>query len=303
LNLNDIVVVGEVKQTPAPVSALNVLDYKETVYEPVPPGSDTFAVDYDLSDVVEVYRNGFKLVPSNFVANNGVDVVLNSPTTGPAETIEIIVMKISGTESAEECNIIINGTFVANSRGAANKLDTSNDPMGEYSYDMWIVVGGVLQQRIEDGKYTPNAEYTLSGDNIITQQITAPAGGTWTVNTGSADPDNVILNRGSVIKTCPTTPEEEILRASEYYRIIPFVYKGFANGKVTQSMYIGRKPKDSASIIQDVEIRGGLPERPDNIYVDFEYSINGDVIYMFTRDYLADSSYDFRINIIFDASL
>ncbi len=303
LNANDIVLVQELKQTPAPVSALGVLDYIETVYEPVAPGTDTFAVSYDLSDVIEVYRNGFKLVPSNYVANNGSTVVLNTPTAGASETIEIVVIKLTGTVSNEECNLIINGRFELNSRGAANKLDTSKDPLGEYSYDMWCVVAGNLQQRIEDGKYTPNTEYTLSGDNIITQQITSPAGGTWTVDTGTSDPNNVVLNKGNIIRACQYNIENEIRRAGEYYKVVPFIYKGGAIGKITQSYHTGGRAKASASVIQEVEYFGGLPERTDGIYVDYEYSENGDTLFMFTRDFLEDSQYDFRINIIFDASL
>jgi hypothetical protein len=303
LNNGDIVLVKELRGTPSPTYALNVIDYRSVLFEPVTAGTDTFPVQYFLDDVVEVYRNGFKLAPSNYTADNGTSVVLNTPTSAPNETVEIVVFKLEGEDGGEECNLIINSTFSINNRGALNKLDTSNDPLGEYSYDMWSVIGGTLQQKIADGKYTPNTEYTLSGDNIVTQQIMSPASGTWIVDTGTADPDNVVLNKGGIVNSCPVDLDREIERANEYYMVVPFIYKGWAEGKITQNYYLVSDINPAASIIQEVEIFGGIPVKGDGIYLDFELSDDGSHIYMFTRDYLAPSAYDTKINIIFDASL
>ena len=303
LNDGDVAVIDTFKRTPAPVGAISVVSFQETLYEPVAIGTDTFAVTYDAVDLIEVYRNGFKLAPSNYTAVSGTDVVLNTPTSSPNETIEIIVLKTKADAVGEDCNLIINGNFASNSRGAKNKLDTSNDPAGEYSYDMWTVVAGVLQQRIEDGRYTPNSTYTLSGDNIITQQIVSPASGTWTVDTGSADPDNVVLNFGSTIKNCPTTPEYEIQRAKKYYNKIKFKYKGYANGRVTQHSYVGVKMIPGATVMQECIWHGGITDPSDGQYLEYEMSENEDYVYMFLKEYLSPGAYDFDIDLIFDASL
>ena len=90
-------------------------------------------------------------------------------------------------------NILINGDFRINQRGAVSKTATSSD----YNYDRWFYNGTTLEQRIENLNYKPSIVYTLSGTNITTAQVTSPASGTWTV-TVPTTATNVQLEEGSV---------------------------------------------------------------------------------------------------------
>ena len=74
-------------------------------------------------------------------------------------------------------NLIINGKFQINQRGAVSKTATS----GAYNYDRWYFDGTDLRYRVEDGDYVPSTVYTLSGTNVTTTQITSPSSGVWTL--------------------------------------------------------------------------------------------------------------------------
>ena len=119
-------------------------------------------------------------------------------------------------------NLIINGGFDVNQRGASSKTDTSKDTSGnEYSYDRWIYTDSTIKQRIEVLNYKPNTVYTLSGTNITTTQITSPASGTWTVDTGTNNPDNVQLEEGSVATPFEQRPYVlELSLCKRYYELL-----------------------------------------------------------------------------------
>lgn len=52
-------------------------------------GQTSFSVNYTVG-LVDVYVNGIRLIPSEFVATNGTTVVLNDPCFGD-ETVELVV--------------------------------------------------------------------------------------------------------------------------------------------------------------------------------------------------------------------
>jgi hypothetical protein len=103
--------------------------------------------------------------------------------------------KISGTHGVDKAptnrNILINGDFRINQRGAVSKTETAN----EYNYDRWYYDGTNLIQHVEEGNYKPSTVYTLSGVNVTTQQLTSPLTGHWTITVPS-NADMVQLEEG-----------------------------------------------------------------------------------------------------------
>lgn len=121
-------------------------------------------------------------------------------------------------------NIITNGDFKINQRGASSKTDTSKDQINSlYTYDRWIYSSGTLQQRIEDGNYRPDTSYTLSGINVTTQQLTSPSSGTWTIDTGTTNPNDVQLEEGTIVSLFEKRPVGlELSLCKRYYTIGKF---------------------------------------------------------------------------------
>ena len=74
-------------------------------------------------------------------------------------------------------NILINGNLAVNQRG----LSIASVSTGAYGEDRWKKTAGGMTQIIEEANYLPSTEYTLSGTNVTTQQITSPASGNWTL--------------------------------------------------------------------------------------------------------------------------
>ncbi len=90
-------------------------------------------------------------------------------------------------------NVLINGDFRINQRGAASPTAI----VGAYNYDRMYYDGTNLIQRVESGNYKVSTTYTLSGTNVTTTQITSPSSGTWTI-TFPSNADKVQLEEGSV---------------------------------------------------------------------------------------------------------
>jgi hypothetical protein len=90
-------------------------------------------------------------------------------------------------------NILINGDFRVNQRGAGSKTETAN----AYNYDRWYFDGTNLIQKIEELNYIPNTIYTLSGENIETTQLTSPSSGVWEIAV-STNANRVQLEEGVV---------------------------------------------------------------------------------------------------------
>lgn len=68
---------------------------RESILVTASPGQDTFYFTYE-PDSVEIYINGVKLAPNEFVAINGSSITLNNPCFGN-ETIEIILTTVAPT--------------------------------------------------------------------------------------------------------------------------------------------------------------------------------------------------------------
>lgn len=167
-------------------------------------------VEYTINDIVSFGVSQYISLQSS---NTG-----NTPPTNGVNTSFWAYFVNGDSLSNGYKNIIINGDFRVNQRGAATITDTTQDPGGEYTYDRWIYTGGTIKQRVEDGNYEPNSVYTLSGDNITTIQLTSPASGTWTVDTGVSNPDNVQLEKGTVVTSFEKRPIGlELFLCERYY--------------------------------------------------------------------------------------
>lgn len=110
-------------------------------------------------------------------------------------------------------NALINGAFNVNQRSG-----TTTPGVGVYGFDRWKGHADGLEQVVEAGNFTVSTEYTLSGVNVTTTQITSPASGDWSI-TVPANAGNVQLELGSV----PTSFEIrskglELQLCQRYYR-------------------------------------------------------------------------------------
>jgi hypothetical protein len=113
-------------------------------------------------------------------------------------------------------NLLINGDFKINQRGAISRTENAN----EYNYDRWYYDGTNLIQPIEEGNYKPSTTYTLSGDNITTEQLTSPVSGSWNV-TVPTNADNVKLEEGNIATAFESRPMGlELFLCQRYYQII-----------------------------------------------------------------------------------
>ena len=155
----------------------------------------------------------------NLQANDGKVLSLTAPEGMSSNTTDVVATRgYVDTKPSGFKNILINGDFRVNQRGAASKTATSS----AYNYDRWYYNGTTLEQRIEEGSYKPSTTYTLSGTNVTTSQETSPASGTWTINVPT-DADNVQLEEGSVATPFEQRPYgAELALCQRYYQIYRF---------------------------------------------------------------------------------
>ena len=136
----------------------------------------------------------------NIAATNVQDALqeLDSEKVGNTglQTMEgpLIITDNSG-QLAGFRNILINGKLTINQRGVTIAAAAN----GNYGPDRWKKVDASnMTQVVEDGNYSPSTEYTLSGTNVTTQQITSPASGNWTLPNIPITATNVQLEEGSI---------------------------------------------------------------------------------------------------------
>jgi len=112
-------------------------------------------------------------------------------------------------------NLIINGKFQVNQRGAASKTATSS----AYNYDRWYYDGTDLRYKVEAGDFLPSTTYTISGTNVTTAEVTSPASGNWTFTVPS-NADLVQLELGSLATDFEhRSYGEELALCQRYYQI------------------------------------------------------------------------------------
>jgi len=104
----------------------------------------------------------------------------------------------------------------------------ANVALSTYGYDVWRRNGANnIEQIVEEGNYKPNSVYTLSGNEITTQQETSPASGIWYIG-GNAIGEfqlsipntatNVQLELGTVATPFEILPySDQLARAQRYY--------------------------------------------------------------------------------------
>lgn len=145
-------------------------------------------------------------------------------TLGDKADLTYVNNKYSGYK-----NILINGCFRINQRGATSKTATTND----YNYDRWYYNGTTLEQRIEEENYKTSTVYTLSGTNVTTAQLTSPSSGPWTV-TVPITASNVQLEEGSV-----ATPFEQRPYGLELSLCQRYYWRGGLDGANGNTGYYG----------------------------------------------------------------
>ncbi len=157
---------------------------------------------------------------------------------GTIAAIDINSAVVLGVTDAEKVNLksgrknlIINGKFQVNQRGAASKTATSS----AYNYDRWYYDGTDLRYKVEAGDFLPSTTYTISGTNVTTAEVTSPASGNWTFTVPS-NADLVQLELGSLATDFEhRSYGEELALCQRYYQ------KSFldgvtpANGATTSS--------------------------------------------------------------------
>ncbi len=123
-------------------------------------------------------------------------------------------------------NILINGDFRINQRGFDGNW--AGAPSWNIGYDRWYKhPDGYLYQLIEEGNYKPNTIYTLSGTNIVAQQVVSPTSGPWNMGAISAIGEisytatDIQLEEGSIATSFEQIPIGETLSLCQrYYQII-----------------------------------------------------------------------------------
>ena len=114
-------------------------------------------------------------------------------------------------------NILINGKLAINQRGVTIAAAAN----GAYGPDRWKKVDASnMTQIVEGGNFIPNTEYTLSGTNVTTQQITSPASGNWTLPNISITATNIQLEQGSIATPFEQRPIGlELSLCQRYYEV------------------------------------------------------------------------------------
>jgi len=112
---------------------------------------------------------------------------------------------VAATPSTGLNNILLNGEVTrVNQREVVN---WGTVPIGSYGYDRWKKVDSEnMVQIVEEYNYRPNTIYTLYGPNVVTQQITSPASGHWTIPEIPLTAYNVMLTEGTAIRPFEIRP-------------------------------------------------------------------------------------------------
>jgi hypothetical protein len=147
----------------------------------------------------------------------GEDTPLNADNLTEG-TVSVARLPNSGNLSFR--NILINGEVTRiNQRGFdGNWAGLSN---GDYGYDRWKKADASnITQVVEAGNFVPNASYVLSGTNVTTQTLTAPASGNWSITVPNTA-TYVQLEQGSVPTPFESRPYgHELSLCQRYYQVI-----------------------------------------------------------------------------------
>lgn len=157
--------------------------------------------------------------------SNGTNVHNIQGVNGLQPALDSKQSKIQGAFGFR--NILINGAMIINQRGFSGSWSLL--PVGAYGYDRWKKNDTTsIVQVIEAGNFIPNSTYTLSGTNIVTQQIGSPASGNWIVVVPS-NARNVQLEFGNV-----ATPFEnrhvsiELAMCQRYYQELELSFGSYS---------------------------------------------------------------------------
>ena len=142
----------------------------------VPAATETKAGKVELATAAET-TTGTDSTRAVHPAGLKVELDKKVDLAGDTMTGNLTVPSLNGGPLAGFRNVIINGNLAINQRG----VDIASVATGAYGQDRWKKTVGGMTQIIEAGSFEPSATYTLSGTGVTTQQLTAPAGGNWTL--------------------------------------------------------------------------------------------------------------------------
>ena len=127
----------------------------------------------------------------------------NGGAISPASSGDkLVVTSINDGQLAGLRNVLINGSMKINQRGVL----MSTAAVGQYGPDRWKRTAGGMTQTIEAGNFTPGEIYTLSGNGLVTQQLTAPATGNWALPDISSVAYDVQLELGNTATSFERRP-------------------------------------------------------------------------------------------------
>lgn len=144
----------------------------------------------------------------------------NSIHTGSEidKAVSDVPLKLAKVEYFGNRNILIDGEV-----GRINQSEFSgvwaNVIIGKYGYDIWMKESDTtIKQIVEEGNFTPGAEYTLSGIGVTEQQITAPASGNWVIGGIPNTASLIQVERGAIATEFERLPySDQLARVQRYY--------------------------------------------------------------------------------------
>ena len=137
-------------------------------------------------------------------------------------------------------NLVINGEVTRiNQRG----FDGSSFVDGNYCWDRWKASATAMVQIIEDTNYKYSTKYTLSGDGVITETLTSPASGDWTIPEVPRTATNIQLEEGSVATSFEKRPIGlELSLCQRYYEDSKY---GGTTGGACNGTFVGNVASSS----------------------------------------------------------
>lgn len=176
-------------------------------------------------------------------------------------------------------NILINGEVTRiNQRGFGGNWAALS--VGEYGYDRWKKAGtDTMSQVVEEGNFIPGAQYTLSGTNVTTQTLTAPASGHWTI-TVQQTARFVMLEAGPVATPFEHRPYGLELQLCQRYYETGETFAGFfsSSAHITVPFQVAKRRNPTIS---------------STVNVSFTGSASGTIAYTTTGNPLSPSPYKF----------
>ena len=156
-----------------------------------------------MTELARVAVNGHNILAglADFSFGAAADVPFVEKLADDTEVIHLVasvakIIEATTLSNKGFKNVFINGEVERiNQRG----FDGISFVDGEYCFDRWRATATAMVQIVEDGGYKPSTVYTLSGDNVVAEQVTSPASGNWITPEVPRNARNVQLEEGEFV--------------------------------------------------------------------------------------------------------